>query len=55
MMVRDDLDALLQVMLVSGLLHLYAGATRNMLTQTLSNELRKPVSCAAKQLLPSSF
>ena len=35
-MVRDDLDALLQVTLVFGLLHLYTGATRNMLTQTPS-------------------
>lgn len=36
MMVRDDLDALLQVTLGSGLLHLYTGITCDMLAQTPS-------------------
>ena len=44
MMVRDDLDALLQVMLIPGLLCSHAEITRNMLAQTPSHEPSKPVS-----------
>ena len=46
MMVRDDLDALLQVTLVPGLLFPHGDITRDMLAQTPSHEPSKPVLVA---------